>query len=55
MHDVFQRFIDLLSRAHNSEDFEELMAVTAAAFDLSCFAYLALPQQTGLRGRDLNL
>ncbi|MBR1160568.1 LuxR family transcriptional regulator [Bradyrhizobium elkanii] len=44
MHHVFQRFIDLLSAAESSGDFREAIATTAAALDLSCFAYLALPR-----------
>ena len=43
MHHIFQKFIDLLSAADNSADFSELMTITAAALDLSCFAYLLLP------------
>jgi LuxR family transcriptional activator of conjugal transfer of Ti plasmids len=43
MHRVFQKFIDHLSAAESEADFSELMANTAAALDLSCFAYLALP------------
>ncbi|MEH2492744.1 autoinducer binding domain-containing protein [Bradyrhizobium sp. AZCC 2230] len=43
MHRIFQNFIDQLSTAENANDFSEAMRVTAAALDLSCFAYLALP------------
>ncbi|SDN38347.1 LuxR family transcriptional regulator [Afipia sp. GAS231] len=49
MHRIFQRFIDLLSAAEDSAGFSDAMAVTAAALDLSCFAYLGLPRQS--RGR----
>ncbi|MDA9433555.1 LuxR family transcriptional regulator [Bradyrhizobium sp. CCBAU 51627] len=49
MHRIFQRFIDLLSSAESAADFSHAMSVTAAALDLSCFAYLALPQ--GQRGK----
>jgi LuxR family transcriptional activator of conjugal transfer of Ti plasmids len=42
MHRVFQNFIDLLSTAEDLRDFSKAMADTAAALDLSCFAYLAL-------------
>lgn len=44
MHQVFQRFIDLLSAAQDSTDLRRAIATTAAALDLSCFAYLALPR-----------
>ena len=44
MHRVFQNFIDLLSTAEDHEDFSKAMACTASDLDLSCFAYLALPQ-----------
>jgi LuxR family transcriptional activator of conjugal transfer of Ti plasmids len=44
MHRIFQRFIDLLSAADDPAGFSEAMAITAAAFDLSHFAYLALPK-----------
>ncbi|WP_316206132.1 LuxR family transcriptional regulator [Bradyrhizobium sp. SZCCHNR3058] len=49
MHRVFQRFIDLLSCARDADAFAEAMAVTATALDLSCFAYLALPNRGGNR------
>lgn len=45
MHRVFQRFIDRLSSAEGAGTFSEAMAVVATAFDLSCFAYLALPSR----------
>lgn len=44
MHRVFQNFIDLLSAAEDLQDFSKAMTDTAAALDLSCFAYLALPR-----------
>ncbi|MBR1177040.1 LuxR family transcriptional regulator [Bradyrhizobium sp. KB893862 SZCCT0404] len=44
MHRIFQTFIDLLSSAEDTEDFARAMATTAAALDLSFFAYLALPR-----------
>ncbi|MBR0899056.1 LuxR family transcriptional regulator [Bradyrhizobium tropiciagri] len=47
MHASLQRFIDLLFCAETSADFTDLMAATAAAFDLSSFAYLALPNSPG--------
>lgn len=43
MHRVYQRFIDLLSSAGDAEGYSKAMATAAAALDLSCFAYLALP------------
>ncbi|MGY4572068.1 LuxR family transcriptional regulator [Bradyrhizobium sp. USDA 3256] len=43
MHRVFQNFIDRLSCAEDHQDFSETMASTAGDLDLSCFAYLALP------------
>jgi LuxR family transcriptional regulator, activator of conjugal transfer of Ti plasmids len=47
MHRVFQRFIDLLTIAKDADGFAETMAITATALDLSCFAYLALPDRLG--------
>ena len=43
MHRIFQRFIDSLEGAEGTGDFSDAMAVTAAALDLTCFAYLSLP------------
>jgi LuxR family transcriptional activator of conjugal transfer of Ti plasmids len=45
MHRIYQRFIDLLSSAEDVKGFSIAMAATAAAMDLSCFAYLALPRK----------
>ncbi|WP_035711677.1 LuxR family transcriptional regulator [Bradyrhizobium genomosp. I (2014)] len=42
MHRVFQNFIDRLSAADDLGDFSRVIADTATALDLSCFAYLAL-------------
>jgi LuxR family transcriptional activator of conjugal transfer of Ti plasmids len=42
LHRIFQRFIDRLSTADDLEDFSKVMADTATALNLSCFAYLAL-------------
>lgn len=42
---IFQRFVELLSNAADVDAFAHTMAETAAALDLSCFAYLALPQK----------
>lgn len=54
MHRVFQTFIDLLSNAKDPEDFSQAMAVTAAALELSCFAYLALPHAQMSRPRIIS-
>ena len=51
MHQVFQRFIDHLSNAEDAASFSNAMAAVAAVFDLSCFAYLALP--SGLNKKPL--
>ncbi|MGY8632083.1 LuxR family transcriptional regulator [Bradyrhizobium sp. 14AA] len=42
MHKIFQRFIDAIENAEDTTGFFDAMAVTAAALDLTCFAYLAL-------------
>lgn len=42
LHRIFQNFIDRLSAADDLEDFSKVIADTATALDLSCFAYLAL-------------
>jgi LuxR family transcriptional activator of conjugal transfer of Ti plasmids len=47
MYRVFQTFVDQLSIAEAYAELSEAMAVTAAALDLSCFAYLALPRKPG--------
>ena len=44
MHQVFQRFIDMLSAARDFTDLRQAISTTADALDLSCFAYLALPR-----------
>ncbi|MGY4573702.1 LuxR family transcriptional regulator [Bradyrhizobium sp. USDA 3256] len=43
MHRIFQQFIDLLSRAGDAQDLSRALAQATAELDLSCFAYLALP------------
>lgn len=43
MHHLFQTFIDLLSSAETAGDFSKVIVLVAEALDLSCFAYLALP------------
>jgi len=47
MHRIFQTFIDCLSSASNSDALCDAMSQTAARLDLSCFAYLSMPDQTG--------
>ena len=43
VHHIFQRFIDRLSSARDTETLHASMAEAAAALDLSCFAYLSVP------------
>ncbi|SHM82241.1 LuxR family transcriptional regulator [Bradyrhizobium lablabi] len=47
MHRIFQKFIDCLSSASNSDALRDAMSQAAAELDLSCFAYLSVPDQTG--------
>jgi LuxR family transcriptional activator of conjugal transfer of Ti plasmids len=47
MHRIFQHFIDRLSSASNSDALRDAMAQAAAGLDLSCFAYLSMPDRTG--------
>ncbi|WP_456705045.1 helix-turn-helix transcriptional regulator [Bradyrhizobium sp. USDA 4449] len=42
MHRVFQRYVDLLSKAGGVEEFTQAMSTTVTALDLPCFAYIAL-------------
>jgi LuxR family transcriptional regulator, activator of conjugal transfer of Ti plasmids len=51
MHRIFQKFIDQMSSAENSEPLRDAMAEAAAGFDLSCFAYLSMPHQPDARPR----
>jgi LuxR family transcriptional activator of conjugal transfer of Ti plasmids len=44
MHSIFHNFIDHLSLAQNSVMLRDAMGNAADALDLSCFAYLAIPQ-----------
>ncbi|MFK4583734.1 helix-turn-helix transcriptional regulator [Bradyrhizobium ottawaense] len=44
MHRLFQSFVDRLSSAEAPEHFSEAMALIARTLELSCFAYLALPE-----------
>jgi DNA-binding CsgD family transcriptional regulator len=45
MHRIFQTFIDRLSSAQGPEALRDAMAEAAAALDLSCFAYLSVPDR----------
>jgi LuxR family transcriptional activator of conjugal transfer of Ti plasmids len=45
MHRIFQRFVDQLSDAQNSTHLREAMSDAAMALNLSCFAYLSVPQR----------
>jgi LuxR family transcriptional regulator, activator of conjugal transfer of Ti plasmids len=47
MHRIFQNFIDCISSASNSDAFRDAMSQAAAGLDLSCFAYLSMPDKTG--------
>ncbi len=49
MHRIFQNFIDRLSSASNSDALRDAMSQAAAGLDLSCFAYLSMPDKTGGR------
>jgi len=44
VHHVFQKFVDRLNESHDAVAFHQAMADAAAAFDLSCFAYLSMPR-----------
>ena len=47
MHRIFQNFIDSLSSASGSDALRDAMSQAAAALDLSCFAYLSMPDKAG--------
>jgi DNA-binding CsgD family transcriptional regulator len=47
MHRIFQNFIDCLSSASNSDALRDAMSQAAAGLNLSCFAYLSMPETTG--------
>jgi len=51
MHRIFQNFIDCLSSASNSDALRDAMSQAAASLDLSCFAYLAMPNKAGDQAR----
>src|SRR5882757_999266 len=51
MHRIFQNFIDCLSSASNSDALRDAMSQAAAGLDLSCFAYLSMPDKTGGQAR----
>ncbi|WP_100177176.1 LuxR family transcriptional regulator [Bradyrhizobium nitroreducens] len=48
MRRVFQTFVDRLFEGHDLEDLKEAMSETAAALNLSCFAYLSLPRSPNI-------
>ncbi len=45
MHRIFQHYIDRLSESADVAALRAVMATTAAALDLPCFAYLSLPRR----------
>jgi len=47
MHHIFQTFIDRLSDAGDVHSLQASLSEAAAAFDLSCFAYLSMPSPSG--------
>jgi LuxR family transcriptional regulator, activator of conjugal transfer of Ti plasmids len=47
MHRIFQNFIDHLSSASDPDALRDAMAQAAAGLELSCFAYLSVPNQRG--------
>jgi len=51
MHRIFQAFIDRLAESVDATDLCDGMASAAAALDLHCFAYLALPHRRGDKPR----
>lgn len=46
MHRVFQTFIDGLAEGTDEAEFNKAMSRAASALELSCFAYLCLPQRS---------
>ena len=54
MHRIFQNFIDHLSVASSSVVLQNAMSDAATALDLSCFAYLVLPQGASATPRLLS-
>ena len=51
MHRIFQNFIDRLSSAADSNALREAMSQAATGLDLSCFAYLSVPERQGTPAR----
>src|SRR5688500_12241857 len=47
MHRIFQDFIDGPAAGSDETTFSTAMSKAAEALDLSCFAYLGLPNRTG--------
>ncbi len=54
MHRVFQTFIDRLYESADVDELRASMAEVAAAFDLSCFAYLSGPSQPDVEMRHIT-
>jgi DNA-binding CsgD family transcriptional regulator len=54
MHRVFQTFIDRLYESADVDELRASMAEVAAAFDLSCFAYLSGPSQPDVELRHIT-
>jgi autoinducer binding domain-containing protein len=46
MYRIFQNLIDCLSSASNSDTLRDAISQAAAGLDLSCFAYLSVPDKT---------
>jgi LuxR family transcriptional activator of conjugal transfer of Ti plasmids len=51
---IFQNFIEHLSSARDHLALRDAMAETAAALELSCFAYLSMPRQPGAIARVIS-
>jgi len=51
MHHAFQTFVDRLTESTDRHAAQKSLADITAALDLSCFAYLALPQRRGAAPR----
>jgi DNA-binding CsgD family transcriptional regulator len=49
MHRIYQQFIDSLSESHDISQLRECMRTTAAALELSCFAYFTIRSDTAPR------
>src|SRR5664279_4330989 len=51
MHRIFHSFIDSLSSESISDSLRDAMSQAADGLDLSCFAYLSMPDRVGARSR----